>query len=59
MKDKLDDAIEKLKPGLLKSALAGHIEICPLCGSKVLSVALHFVNCPMAGDEKEKSEFPG
>jgi hypothetical protein len=59
MKDKLEDSLDRLKPGLLKSALAGHTEICPLCDSVVLSVALHFVSCLMVAEQKEKSESPG
>lgn len=47
------DPLDALRPGLLKSALAGHKEVCPLCGQEVLSVALHFASCPVANEEGE------
>lgn len=50
----MEEALDRLNPGLLRSALAGHRETCPLCGEAVLSVALHFVTCPKVTEEEEE-----
>lgn len=49
----MNNPIEVLRPGLLKSALQGHKETCPLCGEEVFSVALHFVSCTVVTEEEE------
>lgn len=32
--------------GLIKKAATGRLETCPLCGARVVSVALHYLTCP-------------
>lgn len=37
---------QKIAEGLITKAAGGTLEVCPLCGTKVVSVALHYLSCP-------------
>lgn len=49
------DALQTIEQVLIKRALSGLKEKCPLCGEEVLSVAVHFSSCPtVAAARREK-----
>ena len=54
--DKL--AEETVRRGLLRAAMGGKTETCPLCGQIVLSVAVHFASCSKTKDELTPGPSP-
>lgn len=45
---------EEIIKTLTEAALRGHKETCPLCGTIVVSVALHFLTCSKLIDTPSK-----
>jgi len=43
---------KQLADDLLKAALTGHTEVCPLCGGTFVSVALHYFSCPKTKEDQ-------